>query len=269
MKEAAKLSYCAEEVRRADPDRFLVGLFAPREQREDIFSLYAFNLEIAKTREMVSENMLGAIRLQWWREAIEAIYAEDNLRKHAIVEALSDTVCRHNLSRRYFDRLIDGRMIDFEPSRLATMSDLIEYADATSGSLVVLTMEVLGGSIDDKTAEVGRKIGVVWALTGLMRSMPSFLRRGRLVLPNELIDAHGIEQRSALDLKPSRALASAVAEIGAFARKELHEARAKRLGVSKVFRPALLLGVLAESYLGRLDRAKYNVFEPIVGAPAG
>ena len=64
------LSYCAQEVRRHDRARYLSSLFAPDERREDLFALYAFNLEVAKTAEVVSEPMLGQIRLQWWREAI-------------------------------------------------------------------------------------------------------------------------------------------------------------------------------------------------------
>ena len=61
---SSTLSYCAEEVRLGDRDRFLMTLFAPSEHREALFALYAFNIEISKTREVVSEAMLGAIRLQ-------------------------------------------------------------------------------------------------------------------------------------------------------------------------------------------------------------
>src|SRR3546814_269270 len=65
------LSPCAAELRRHDPDRFLTGLFAPGERREALFALYTFNLEVARSREMVREPMLGRMRLQWWRETID------------------------------------------------------------------------------------------------------------------------------------------------------------------------------------------------------
>ena len=66
----AALSYCGQEVRKYDKDRFLTALFAPADRREALFALYAFNLEIAKTREVVTEPVLGQIRLQWWYDAI-------------------------------------------------------------------------------------------------------------------------------------------------------------------------------------------------------
>ena len=92
MQATAELSYCAGEVRRHNADRFFTTLLARKDHREDLFALYAFNLEISKTREIVSETMLGAIRLQWWREAIEAIYTYADLRKPTVVEALAETV---------------------------------------------------------------------------------------------------------------------------------------------------------------------------------
>jgi NADH dehydrogenase [ubiquinone] 1 alpha subcomplex assembly factor 6 len=68
-----ELSYCAQQLRRLDPDRYLTALFAPDRRREGLFALYAFNLEVARAREAVREPMMGLIRLQWWRDALEEI----------------------------------------------------------------------------------------------------------------------------------------------------------------------------------------------------
>ena len=62
--------HCAALVREADRDRYLATLFAPAEQRDALFALYAFNVEIARVRELAREPMPGEIRLQWWREAL-------------------------------------------------------------------------------------------------------------------------------------------------------------------------------------------------------
>ncbi len=58
-----------------DRDRFQTALFAPARHREALFALYAFNYEIARVRETITEPMLGQIRLQWWREVIAAAFA--------------------------------------------------------------------------------------------------------------------------------------------------------------------------------------------------
>ncbi|HUE65423.1 MAG TPA: squalene/phytoene synthase family protein, partial [Rhizomicrobium sp.] len=61
----------AASVRSADPDRYFSALFAPASLRPLLFVLYAFNAEVARVAETVREPMLGAIRLEWWRESAE------------------------------------------------------------------------------------------------------------------------------------------------------------------------------------------------------
>ena len=58
-------------ARKADPDRAIAALFAPPDTRDDLFALFAFNAELARIADQVTEPGLGAIRLQWWREGIE------------------------------------------------------------------------------------------------------------------------------------------------------------------------------------------------------
>ena len=43
------------QVRRHDPDRFLTAAFAPAEKRDALLTLFAFNHELARAREVVSE----------------------------------------------------------------------------------------------------------------------------------------------------------------------------------------------------------------------
>src|SRR5258708_38864649 len=62
--------YCAQQVRRFDHDRYLGTMFAREPVQARLFALYAFNVEIARVREIVSEPVIGQMRLQWWRDAI-------------------------------------------------------------------------------------------------------------------------------------------------------------------------------------------------------
>ena len=62
--------HCDELVRSEDKDRWLTALFVPEERRPLIHALYAFNAELARVRDQVSQPMLGEIRLQWWDDAV-------------------------------------------------------------------------------------------------------------------------------------------------------------------------------------------------------
>src|SRR5262249_53974925 len=107
--KADRLSPVAALVRRHDRDRFQTALFAPAAPREALFALYAFNHEIARVRERVSEPTLGRIRLEWWREIIAAAYEDGPVRHHDVVAALTDGIRAHRPTREHFDRLIDAR----------------------------------------------------------------------------------------------------------------------------------------------------------------
>ena len=63
----------ADEVRRGDPDRWRAAMLAPAAVRPGLFALYAFNLEVARAPWLASEPALAAIRLAWWREALDEI----------------------------------------------------------------------------------------------------------------------------------------------------------------------------------------------------
>ena len=70
FEEAAQ--HCDALVRSADKDRWLTALFVPEERRPLIHALYAFNAELARIRDQVSQPMLGEISLQWWEDAVNA-----------------------------------------------------------------------------------------------------------------------------------------------------------------------------------------------------
>lgn len=263
-----ELSYCGAEVHRHDPDRFLTALYAPPSARESLLTLYAFNLEIAKIREQVSEPMLGEIRLQWWREAVEEAYAGGAVRRHAVAEPLAAVIRERGLTRGHFDRLIDGRAFDLGDAPPRTADSLTEYAEATSSSLVWLALEVLGAQ-GDAAIEAGRHVGIAWALVGLLRAMPPHLRQGRVYLPDDIADEFAVDRRGLREMKPSPALAAAVRALAGRAGSHLRDARAHRPDVPKAALPALLPAVLADGHLRRLARAGYDVFDPRLAARPG
>ncbi|WP_164831809.1 squalene/phytoene synthase family protein, partial [Mesorhizobium sp. M7A.F.Ca.CA.004.05.2.1] len=66
MSQNAKI--VMDAVRAADHDRYLTALYAPDDKRDALFSLYAFNAEIAGIRDRIHEALPGEVRLHWWRD---------------------------------------------------------------------------------------------------------------------------------------------------------------------------------------------------------
>ena len=62
--------FCAGLVRSHDFARYASTLFVPGPQRRALLALYAFNVEISRVRDTVSQPLPGEIRLQWWRDLL-------------------------------------------------------------------------------------------------------------------------------------------------------------------------------------------------------
>src|SRR3546814_3218138 len=87
----SRLSSFGALVERHDRGRYLASLFAPEAQREHLFAPYAFNHEVAKTAAVVSEPMIGRIRLQWWRERLAGLY-DGAARQNEDVQPLAEAI---------------------------------------------------------------------------------------------------------------------------------------------------------------------------------
>ncbi|HEY3916856.1 MAG TPA: squalene/phytoene synthase family protein [Stellaceae bacterium] len=249
-------------LRRHDRDRYQTALFAPSERREALFALYAFNYEIARIREAAREPMMGRMRLQWWRDALDEIYGRVTPRRHEIVQPLAAAIDTYGLSRTHFTALLDERTRDMEEEPPASLAALEAYAAGSSGSLISLALEILGvDSVEARAA--GGAVGTAYALAGLLVAAPFHARQRRVYLPRALIEHHRLDlDRSLFASKPSPALAAVARDIAARARACLEEARKHRAALPPAAMPAMLHAVLAERRLRTLARVDYDLMDP-------
>ena len=260
------LSAVGALARAADYDRYLSALFAPAGRREALFALIAFNHEIARIPEAVSEPMLGRIRLQWWREVLDAACAGEPTRRHEVAVPLADAIRACALDRAPFDALLEAREADLEEDGPADLAALERYAAGTGGALTEL-MVAASGVGTGPAPEVGRQVGTAWALLGTLRAAPHAAAQGRVTLPADLLASAGI---AAEDLRAGRGFErfAAVAEPVASRAAELPAAaRQVRRPVPRRARGVLLIARLADLYLARLRRAAWDPRDP--GATCG
>lgn len=257
--------YCANQIRKFDSDRYLTALFAPQPARDSLMALYAFNLELARCREAARDPMLGRIRLQWWWEVIDECYSGQP-RHHQVVVPLAAAIHRHDLSRSLFERMIDGRERDLDPDPPASLADLEAYATATSGALTQLALEALDTN-DAEALQQGEAAGTAWALVGILRATPHLLRAGRVMLPRDMLAAHGLAPGNLATVEARGAVAQVTNDICANALILLSQAGKSPAKLPKRGRPALLPASLARLYLARLARSRYDLFDPRVSAP--
>ncbi|HLO23706.1 MAG TPA: phytoene/squalene synthase family protein [Methyloceanibacter sp.] len=252
MHEAERGEAVRRIAREADPDRSLSALFAPREARVDLFALYALNAELSRVAELVSEPGLGAIRLQWWRDAIERAASGEAI-GHPVADAFGETLRHRKLSRNRVSALIDARNFDVETKIMPDMATLDTYLGHTAGTVFALAAEILGAR-GESVEQAARSAGKAYGLTGLIRALPVHAARGLIFLPEDALLRCGTSPGEVLAGKMSQGLHDLLAELRVKAREALRDARSRIAALDHAARSAFVSLSLVDPYLASLEK---------------
>ncbi len=259
-------AYCEAQTREHDRDRWLACLFAPAGVRRHLHALYAFSLDIARIREIVSDPRPGEIRYEWWREALEGEPRGD-IAAHPVASAILDTIGAFGLPRAAFTNLVDARTFDLYDDPMPGVRQLEGYCGETCSALFRLAAIILAGGGEPGGADCTGHAGVAYAVAGLLRALPWHAARGQVYLPGDVLKRHGVTREDIVSGRGSPALAAALADLRALARDHLAKARAGQGDLARASRAALLPLALVEPWLMRMERRGYDPFRSVVTLP--
>ena len=251
MQDAA--AYCAELVRSADRDRYLSSLFAPAGHRAALHALYAFNIEVARVRDVAREPLPGEIRLQWWSEVIGGERAGE-ASANPVAAALLAAIERYGLPTAALQALIEAHRFDLYDAPMANLADLEAYARQTSSALLALAAQVLGAGAGQGAAAIADGAGIAYAIAGLLRAFPLHASRRQLYLPLDLLERHGVEPQQIFAGQSSKGLRPAFAALQDVARRHLRVAHEQITSLPPSALPAFLPVALVRPSLDRLAR---------------
>jgi NADH dehydrogenase [ubiquinone] 1 alpha subcomplex assembly factor 6 len=237
MMKSDEFSYCARLARDRDYGRYLCALAAPIKTRNALLVLLAFNDELGKVREIVSEPTLGDIRLAWWRETLIADQETEG-GSHPVARALKMVVQDYGVSKDTLQAMIDGRARDMDPMPFTSVDELEDYAVATAGKLAQAFLQVLEVD-DEESCKAVSEVATAWALIGFLRSVPYHEQAGRRVLGRQLVPADILDRVDDL----------------------LIAARGRGRRVTRKAYPVLLTARISDLYLSRYRSTGCNVYK--------
>ena len=254
--------HCETLVRDGDPDRYWATLFVPADKRRFLFALYAFNFEIARVRDSVREAMLGEIRLQWWRDALQG-EARGDVRANPVAAALDDTIVTFRLPRQALVDLVDARVFDLYEDLMPSLNDLEGYCGETASSLFRLASIILADG-DPGSPDPAGHAGVAYAITGLLRAFPWHARRGQVYIPQDLLARHGVVREDIVSGRGGPGLDRALADLRSVARRHLAQVRTLRSTIPLAAEPAYRPLALVEPYLNQMERPGYDPLRTVI-----
>ena len=241
-----ELSAVAKTARQGDPARFEAAMFADPARREDLFALIALNVELSRIPDSVSEPMLGEIRLQWWDDAIHALFEGGRVEGHEVIEALAKAVNDGRLSRERLIDLIDARRLVLSDASMGEAETLARLIDQTGGALAALQIGALGG--DEQAQTIAAQAGWAEGAGRLIGALPAMIGEGA-------IDEEAVRTGAA----PPK-LASLVTTLATDALTKLAAARQSCAAIPRKARTPLLSVRPAERRLRAVLKPGANLF---------
>jgi phytoene synthase len=243
-----------QAVAAGDPDRMAAAFFAPARVRADLMALYAFNLELARVRDLVTEPMAGQLRFAWWRDQINRI-GEGKPLDAPVGRAFAEACRRHNLPLDMVQGLIDARSQELTETPFATDAEFDAHALATSSAIMMLAARICGAG--DKADAVAKPSGIAFALVGVLRSLAHDARRRRSFIPLGLLakEKLGPEQVFTGDMDRIRPAVQAMA-----VRARQHIWLARRFPIPSKALAAILPTVLARQYIPLLLKPDVDLY---------
>ena len=194
---AGDLEAAREHVRKvvlASGSSFISGMrLLPPPRREAMYAVYAFAREVDDIADEPASNEDKRRRLDEWRTEIDALFAgaPTTLTGRALARPVAD----YGLRRKDFLDLIEGMEMDaYEDMRGPPMEKLERYCDRVASAVGRMSVRIFGAS-GEEADTVAEHLGQALQLTNILRDIDEDAERGRLYLPAELLDKHGIDTR--------------------------------------------------------------------------
>jgi phytoene synthase len=274
----AAYAHCRAIAKR-EAKNFYYGFMAlPSHKRDAMCAVYAFmrRADDISDDESLSLDERRALMQQWnasWRGR-----APVEPQDAPVFEAVRDVQQRYGVSDDLLAQLVEGTTMDLDPeppSGVCRVSmdgrslDQYENVEALErycylvASVVGLTTIRIFGFRDLKANEYAEQLGLAFQLTNILRDVKEDAERGRVYLPLDLLEKHGVSTKDVLAAsaarKASDPLKSVLRELGA--RAENYYGAEKRLIPLLDADSRAAMGVLIDIYHLLLKQIAADQFE--------
>ena len=255
--EAVLREAIRERVAAAGTSFYWAMRLLPRDRRNGMYALYAFCREVDDVADDSAPVAEKKTALDAWREEIDRVYAGRPSR--LVGRALVLPVARYELRREDFLAVIDGMEMDAERDiRAPDLATLDLYCRRVASAVGHLSVPIFGDPSAD-AHEVAEALGRALQLTNILRDLAEDAARGRLYLPREILDRHGVGECDPDAVLRHPALPLVCREVAAMAEAQFAAAaeamaRCRR----RAMRPAAVMAAFYRATLSALLRADWR-----------
>ena len=249
---AADMAEVTRQVGQAKSSFYTAMRFLPEDRRNGMYAIYAFCREVDDIADEPAAQADKQRGLAAWRAEIEAIYA-GRPATLMVGRALVGPIRQFGLEKADFHAVIDGMAMDAERDIVAPdAAELDLYCDRVASAVGRLSVRVFG-PYEPHADEVAEHLGRALQLTNILRDVDEDAERGRLYLPREALERHGIATRVPAEVAAHPAIHAVCAELAVEAQRRFRLADAAMAQCArKTMRPARMMSGVYGAILTRL-----------------
>ncbi len=269
---SSSFDYCADLVRRKDYEHFLTSLLLPNLIRQAGVALRAFNVEISSVQDSVSEPHLGQMRMRFWTNLIEDIYANKRPPQHPVALQLHSAVKKYRLTKDLLLGVISSREELLTGQPFDTIEGVEEYGRNAFSSIYHLHLECLLSrspgdgseeSLNGHARHAATQLGQAEAIVALIKGVAINVRRRQVYLPSDLMAAHGVSSEAVVRRTEDAqdGLCNVVESLAARAQEHLDSCRFRSKYLTDDTKLLMLPAVSVDAFLHGLHKAKCDPFD--------
>ncbi|MBW0483928.1 hypothetical protein O181_023643 [Austropuccinia psidii MF-1] len=297
------VDHCLHILRTHDHPAVLQVPFWPAGSRSAFVAIKAFNVELNLIPQSIStgKTLIGKIRYQWWRDAIEACYDLGSDHKsshipsnHPVVAILRHVIQNHKLSKYFFNRMIDAQENHYLHPHFDTIQSMVKHAQSTNFSLLALLLQSLNSptppSIPLQTTDHALShLANFISISTFLHLVPHYYQSKQISLfPSELMECSQEEffrlARGKLnDKSVIEKVQATIVNLATLAWSEMsacrdalidkshdfekykslqRQDRHQRIKLHSSLMPLFLLSTPSRTFLNRLEKSNFNPFDP-------
>lgn len=257
-------AFCADLVRSHDFVRYVSTLFMPAAQRRALLSIYAFNAEISRVRDHVSQPLPGEMRLQWWTDMLAGA-GHGGIEGNPVAAELLLVIRDYRLPVELLSRLVDEHQFDLYNDPMPSMAALEGYLNDTSSALFSLGARVVSRP-SEAVDHLARHAGLAQGLVQVIATLPWDAARRQLFMPLQLLEQHGSGIEEVFSGKQTPKARAAIDVLIGEAQAHVNTAFELLADVQPEVRPVFLPLALVRRDLKRMSRADSDPFVPRVAS---
>lgn len=201
----------------------------PRAKRDAMCALYAFARTTDDLGDCDEPAALRSHWLDWWRQTtavnlisdgpLDSVSLPDGLlpagrdtdtqgwpidlhrRANEILPALRDASTRYRIPSRYLLEIVDGVAADQQKTRFDTYEQVEHYCYLVASAVGLACLHIWGYDQPLPTA-AAIDCGLAFQLTNILRDVAEDAQRGRIYLPRQHYEQHGLSEDDLLAPRP-------------------------------------------------------------------